>query len=162
MPSRITLPLTPAPWSTRVPPGATHLPAAEFGLELLGEIERDRSRRAGDGAANCRACMLKEGVGLGSRRTAHHGQQSSASLRLRMSVPYSFRCRGWPCNTVVGSRSSATDECSYGYASLLHGSPHAPPDPSAMLPIGRLTSAMIVSRCTTRRPNKTGWRRSAF
>jgi hypothetical protein len=31
-----------------------------------------------------------------------------------------------------------------------------------MLAIGGVTPAMIVSRCTTRRPDKTGWRRSAF
>ena len=39
------------------------------------------------------------------------------------------------CDTVAGSRSDATDECLYGYALSLHGSPHAPLNPSAMLPI---------------------------
>ena len=111
------------------PAGATHLPAAEFGLELLGEIERDRSRRAGDGAANCRACMLKEGVGLGAVEQPTMVSKSSASLRLRMSVPYSFRCRGWPEQRLPLNRIRVyRDRCnvSYGYVVVAAWFAHAP------------------------------------
>ena len=48
-------------------PGAAHLSAAELGFEPLGEIEGDRPWRTGEGAAHSRACVVKEGVGVGCR-----------------------------------------------------------------------------------------------
>jgi hypothetical protein len=60
------------------------------------------------------------------------------------------------CNTVVGSRSDATDECWYGYALLLHGSPHAPLIRLQCCRSAAVTPALIVSRCTTHPPRRSG------
>ena len=59
------------------------------------------------------------------RKEAIAHDAMGARLRARPKTKQQ-RERRSTCDTVVGSRSDATPEYSYGYALLLHGSPHAP------------------------------------